>query len=324
MRRSVRLMQVLVLLCAAILMVGASSIAHPNGHLYFSRNNHGGVVRFPLYNGLPSKPDLFIGPPYGGFVAVAGNGVLYALGATQGQYFTQIGAFGFGKTKPSRVIEISSMPGCQGSAIPDPIYGIAADRIGNLYVLIDTYFSGLRPPHVPSGSQDVHMVSNWELCSGVAIFGPHQHGLQSPNWKFTWYTENFGGIAADSATNVYVDDNYDSQVLEFSRVFSDPTITRTLSTAYGSSGVACDSDGNVYVLSSGSVYVYSRGNATIPRNVFQLAGGNFYYIAATTQYVYVQDVNTNAIEIYDANASGNPTPVATLKTHESGALAVGP
>ena len=295
------------------------------GHLYVAivtATRRTAIDRFALRNGIPqAKPDrVFQGSS--GYIAVSGHGTLYA---TLGQAPIAVDVFSPDRIRPVRHIRIE--PRCGPSSFT-VINAIATDKNGYLFVVIYSY---------PGASPE-----NRTPCNGIAVYAPNAKGRAQPVQTIRLANAaGTNGLAVDANDNLYVSENYPSEVDEYSNAIVNPTRTRTFSGQYlgGIRSVATDAAGDLFIgnaensYSSAWInrYLPSASGSGPPANTIDLAGSGphlLYSIAVRHRYLYADDsqqfANPQNVDLYYARKNGVQSPFYSLQEPKIDSIAVGP
>ena len=309
--RGIRHAAVMVALCAPLVAFALPASAAA-GHLYLGIGTS--VERFPLQKGIPStQPDLTIAH-YGGSIAVAPDGTVYALrwrgrGGFDGY---DIFAFPAGQTTPSREIILPPNGMCTLSS--PPIQGLAVDGSGNLFVLVVYAQSGALA-HRPAAHGDV-----FPICLGFAVFPPNANGKVKPLQAVALNDYYFGGMAVSEHSNLYINLADYGQTLEYANAVQDPHQTRTFP-AQDNPAAATDRVGDLYLLTYGSggseinVFAPSWVSGPPTRSILLSSPFNSSVgIAIRGKFAYLNVVNTSSgsVGVYDAGGNGSENPIAVL------------
>ena len=279
------------------------------------------IDRFRLVKGRPGAHPDRVYNGYGGSIAVAGDGTLYALGPSQ-----VIEAFAPGSDTPTRHINV--VPRCGPSSFTI-ITEIAADPNGYLFVLIYSY-AGLS--HQLRGDPDTRVP-----CNGIAVYAPNASGYARPVQSIR-FSQGAGlpGIAVDSNDNLYLAQNYPSEVKEFSNAIVHPKLTRIISGKYLGTvrSVATDSAGDVYIANAAQSFSLgwidryapsAKGDGPPTSAIYIQAPPPhlLYAMAVHAHYLYASDAHSS-LELYHARRNGKQGPVDSLSVSNVSSVAVGP
>lgn len=308
---------------------GSARVASPGVYyLYVAAHtpNHVPYIkRFPLHDGIPStSPDLTY-ENYGGFVAVAGDGTVYA--ADSGSYSGGVFAFSPGQTLPSREIDLPNLDHCfrSGSGGFD-LASMATDSHGDLYLGMYAYFDAKIHGAAP-GIDKRH-------CEGVWVYSPHAHGHARPVQVIPFTMTTFvDGLAVDSQENLYVMLNENS-VEEYSSATTNPQLVRTFPRAPNRNvqSITTDAADNLYIgrddenSKNGRIDRYTpTGDPRKPASTIELDSQVHLLgsIAALSRHVFVDD-NFQNVDVYHAFKRGPQQPVSTLSIQNVDSIAVGP
>ncbi|HEY6159083.1 MAG TPA: hypothetical protein VIV88_16670 [Gemmatimonadales bacterium] len=183
--------------------------------------------------------------------------------------------------------------------------GIARDGAGTLYVTnapLDPRSGGSITVYAPSASGD---------AGPTRTIAGDSTGLDHP-----------GGIALDTAGNVYVSNTYTVTVYA-AGASGNVTPTRTIQSSWEVGGVALDPAGNLYVSSRSGITVYAAagGNATPIRTI---AGSNTGLDCPAGMgldgagELYVANPCGGSIVVFAAGADGNAIPTRTIAGSNTG------
>jgi hypothetical protein len=314
----------LTALASTLLVLCAHSSASAKLHLYAAYGSYanGGVLRFPIVNGLPqSKADFWYACETfycGGLqLAVSPEGTLYYSDGS-------VHAFAPGSHQATRTIETPSAPSCYG--LPGS-YGVAVDAQGTLaaggvqfYSGEQSYSNGTQPPG----------------CEGVFFYGPHAHGQPNPqssiplgsNTKFlTWVPSG----------DLYVVASDSGEVIQFAHPLNNPKMVAQYQTGYCSgNGAAVDERGTLYVYVScfssppaDMIEIFRPGSPNPVRQINLPFIDSPYVgnvnLAVLKGMIYVADQPDGMIDLFDARGSGPQQPVYTLRLPKAGGpLTIGP
>lgn len=289
-----------------------------------SRSRGPFIDRFRLVKGVPVNHPDRVYQGYGGLIAVSGNGTLYVTGPLQ-----DISVFPPHADKPGRQINVA--PHCGPSSFT-VFNAIAADRNGYLFVLIYSY-DGLKR----SGTMRLRDPATRTPCNGVAIYAPNANGWAAPVQSIA-FSQGFGfnGLAVDDNDNLYVSENYPTEVLEYSNAITNPTLTRTFASKYLGTvrSVATDASGDIYIanaqqsFSSGWIdrYAPSASGSGPPTSAVYLTGSGPHLldsIAVRGHYLYADDTG-QSVELYHARKNGKQKPLDSIPASNVSSVAVGP
>jgi len=311
-------------LSASLVVSALPASAAAGGHLYLGIGSS--VERFPLQNGVPStQPDLTI-PGYGGALAVAPDGTVYALRFNGSGYNAfDIYAFTSGQTKPSREIILPRNGQCTLSS--PPIQGLAVDGKGNLFVLVVYAQSGARP------FQAVVRPDAFPICLGVAVFAANASGKAKPLQAIPLNDFYFGGMTVSNHDDLYVNLSDYAQTDDIANAARHPHQTRALP-AQDNPSVATDKDDNAYLLTYGSgslinVFAPSWTSGPPTRSISLSSPFNeTISLAVRGKLAYLETLPTGSngsVGVFDATGNGpeNPLEVVTYSGIQ-GPMAVGP
>ncbi len=311
-------------LCASLVVSALPASAATGGHLYLQVG--AAIERFPLQDGIPSaQPDLTIAH-YGGAIAVAPDGTVYALhlNPTGGFHGYTVYAFAPGRTTPSRKIVFPRNGTCTLSG--PPVQGLAVDAHGNLFVLVVYAESGARPY-----SGVVHR-DVFPICLGVAVLPPNAGGRAKPLQTIALNDFYFGGMAVSNRDALYVNLADNSQTVEIADAVQHPHQTRTLP-ANDNPAVATDLRGNVYLLNYGSpgamINVFARSWISGPptRSISVSTPFNESIgLALQGGLAYLATYGSGgAVGVFDATGNGPENPLAVVNySGVRGPIAIGP
>jgi hypothetical protein len=311
-------------LCASLLVSALPASAAVGGHLYLQVGP--AIERFPLQNGIPSaQPDLTI-PNYGGALAVAPDGTVYAmqLNPTGGFHGYTVYAFAPGQTKPSRKIVFPKNGMCTLSG--PPVQGLAVDAQGNLFVLVVYAQSGARR-YLGVAHRDV-----FPICLGVAVLAPDASGKAKPLQTIALNDFYFGGMAVSSRDALYVNLADNSQTLEIADAVQHPHQTRTLP-ANDDPAAATDLRGNVYLLNYSSpgamvnVFAPSWTSGPPTRSIsLSVPFNETIGLAVRGRLAYLATFGSGgAVGVFDATGNGPENPLAVVNYgNVKGPIAIGP
>jgi hypothetical protein len=310
-----------VALCAT-LAASALPASAAAGHLYLQVG--AAIERFPLQDGVPSsQPDLTI-PHYGGAVAVAPDGTVYAMHLRPSGGFegSTIYAFAPGQIAPSRKIVFPRNGTCTLSS--PPVQGLAVDAQGNLFVLVVYAQSGARV------NRGVAHRDAFPICLGVAVLPPTANGKAKPLQTIALNDFYFGAMAVSDRDDLYVNLLDDGQTLEFADAVRQPHQARTLP-GQDNPAAATDANRNVYLLTYGSggvIDVFARSWTSGPptRSIslptpFNTTVG----LALRGRLAYLATAIAGAVGVFDATGNGPENPLAVVKYGGlQGPMAIGP
>jgi hypothetical protein len=316
-----------IALCASLAFVALPARA-AGGHLYLQVWNT--IERFPLHSGIPAtKPDLTI-PNAGEWIAVAGDGTVYAvpyLKKKRSYDSYAIDAFAPGQTKPYRRVLLPHNASCTLSS--PPMQGLAADRSGNLFVLVVYSQSG-----APSPAFVPRLGGTFPICIGVAVFGRNASGRAKPLQAIPLNDFYFGGMSVDNRDNLYVALADYQQTFEYSDAVKNPQQTRTLPDTGTNVGVATDRRRNVFLFDlvpgSSTVNVFapswSSGPATRTLHIpWPYSRPNAFAVRGGFAYVGRIAISRGTVAVFDATGSGSKNPIYVTTVPGLGVpLAVGP
>jgi len=304
------------------------------GHLYVAvttATHYPSIERFRIVHGLPESTPDRVYEGYGGLIAAAGDGTLYAFGnvASGGDIY----AFGPRGTKPVRKLEIPSPGRCGVSSGEETeISALAADARGYLFAAIYTYAGGL-PPRTHGA---IPAKSGGVPCNGVAVFAPGAHGKVSPVQTIPLGQHAVvTGIAVDPRDELYItEDSY--TIAEFTNAVTDPRRSRVFHTKAPAhvSSVATDDAGDVFISNvnygykTGWIDRYSPGAKAKgpPTSQIRFQGSNLHFlvsIAVGRRVLYDVDDFTS-VDLYHALQNRSQSPFYSLAANDVSAVAIGP
>jgi len=302
------------------------------GHLWISvstSTHYPSIERFKLVNGVPqATPDLVYNG-FGGLLAVAGDGTLYASAPNYGN---GVVAFPPNADQPNRTITIPEHRVCnRGSGGYSEVSSLAADAGGYLFAGI--YTTGTDAPS--SGSRNRGKHKSPRLCEDVAVYSPKANGeavpiqlihFPKPHWLM--------GLAVDASDNLFVDDST-YEVDEFANALVKPNKTRVFKggdVGYAHS-IATDGAGNLYIASTDASYKTGRieryapdaDGSGPPTSAIVLPSGVYLLeaIAERGRVVYV-DAQDKGVDLYHAHKNGNQSPFHSFAASNVISMATGP
>ena len=302
------------------------------GHLWISvstSTHYPSIERFKLVNGVPqATPDLVYNG-FGGLLAVAGDGTLYASAPNYGN---GVVAFPPNADQPNRTITIPEHRVCgRGSGGYSEVSSLAADARGYLFAGI--YTTGTAAPS--RGSRNRGKRKSPRLCEDVAVYSPTANGeavpiqlihFPKPHWLM--------GLAVDGSDNLFVDDST-YEVDEFANVLVKPNKTRVFKggdVGYAHS-IATDGAGNLYIASTDASYKTGRieryapdaNGSGPPTSTIVLPSGVYLLeaIAERGRVVYV-DAQDKGVDLYHAHKNGNQSPFYSFAASNVISMATGP
>ena len=311
-------------LFASLVVFALPASAAARGHLYLQVG--AAIERFPLQDGIPStQPDLTI-PNYGGAIAVAPDGTLYAmhLNPTGGFHAYTVYAFAPGQTRPNRKIVFPKNGMCTLSG--PPVQGLAVDAKGNLFVLVVYAESGARP-YYGAVHRDV-----FPICLGVAVLPPNASGRAKPLQTIALNDFYFGGMAVSNRDDLYVNLADNDQTLEIADAVQRPHHTRTFP-ANDNPAAAADLRGNVYLLNYGSpgaminVFAPSWTSGPPTRSIsLSVPFNETIGLALRGRLAYLATYGGGgAVGVFDATGNGPENPLAVVNySGVKGPIAIGP
>ena len=282
-----------------------------------------------VVNGVhETTPDLVYNG-YGGLLAVAGDGTLYASAP---DYGNGVVAFPPNADQPSRTITIPEHRVCgRGSGGYSGVSSLAADARGYLFAGI--YTTGTAAPS--AGSRNRGKRKSPRLCEDVAIYSPTANGeampiqlihFPKPHWLM--------GLAVDGSDNLFVDDSM-HEVDEFANALIKPNKTRVFKGAdvgYAHS-IATDATGNLYIASTDASYKTGRieryapdaDGSGPPTSTIVLPSGVYLLetIGERGRVVYV-DAQDKSVDLYYARKNGNQSPFYSFTASNVISVATGP
>ena len=327
--------------CQAPVTAAAPTVSQPatrqataapsTGHLWISvstATHYPSIERFKLVNGVPqATPDLVYNG-YGGLLAVAGDGTLYASAP---DYGNGVVAFPPNADQPSRTITIPEHRVCgRGSGGYSGVSSLAADAGGYLFAGI--YTTGTAAP-VRGSHRGKH--KSPRLCEDVAVYSPTADGeaipiqlihFPKPHWLM--------GLAVDASDNLFVDDST-YEVDEFVNALSKPKKTRVFKGGYVgyAHSIATDGTGNLYIASTDASYKTGRieryapdaDGSGPPTSTIVLPSGVYLLetIAERGRVVYV-DGQDKGVDLYHAHKNGNQSPFYSFTASNVISMATGP
>jgi hypothetical protein len=309
-------------LCASIVVSALPASAAAGGHLYLQVG--ASIERFPLQDGVPStQPDLTI-PHYGGVLAVAPDGTVYALRSRRSGGFDAFRVYAFppGQTKPSREIVFPRNGSCTLSS--PPVQALSVDERGNLFVLVVYAQSGARQ------YRSVLREDTFPICLGVAVLPPNANGRAKPLQTIALNDFYFGGMAVSSSDDLYVNLADYEQTLDFADAVRHPHQTRTFP-AQDNPADATGTRDDAYLLtySSGSVInvfapTWTSGPPT--RSITLSAPFNTTIgLKVRGRLAYLETTINDAVGVFDATGNGPENPLAVVNYVDmQGPMAVGP
>ena len=312
-------------LCASLAVFAAPAYA-AGGHLY--QQVGFAIERFPLVHGIPqSQPDLTIAH-YGGLIAVANDGTVYAMKVSRrGFNGYVIYAFAPGQTTPNRSIVLPHQAPC--SLLNPPVQGLSVDALGNLFVLIKYSLSGARP------LAPVRTRASFPVCLGVAVYSPVASGQATPIQAIQVSDYYFGGMAVSSRDDLYVNLYDSAQTDEYVNAVQHPVQTRMMPAGLNIA-ITTDRSGSAYMLDDASggqahldVFDLSWVSGP-PTRTIQLPSLFAYPSNAAIRgsFLYVNEMaksGPGAVGVFEASASGSVNPLGTLNVDNlEAAMAVGP
>jgi hypothetical protein len=304
------------------------------GHLYVAvttATHYPSIERFRIVHGLPESTPDRVYEGYGGLIAVAGDGTLYAFGnvASGGDIY----AFGPRGTKPARKLDIPSPGRCGVSSGEETeISALAADAQGYLFAAIYTYAGGV----APGTDRAVPAKSGRVPCNGVAVFAPGANGKVSPVQTIPLGQRAVvTGIAVDPRDDLYItEDPY--SIAEFTNAVADPQRSRVFHTKAPAhvSSVATDDAGDVFISNvnygykTGWIDRYSPGAKAKgpPTSQIRFQGSNLHFlvsIAVGRRVLYDVDDFTS-VDLYHALQNRSQSPFYSLAANDVSAVAIGP
>jgi hypothetical protein len=282
-----------------------------------------------LVNGVPeASPDLVYNG-YGGLIAVAGDGTLYANAPNYGN---GVVAFPPNADQPNRTITIPEHRVCdRGSGGYADVSSVASDTAGYLFAGI--YTTGTIAPS--GGSRNRGRAKFPRLCEDVAIYTPTANGdaipvqlirFPKPHWLM--------GLAVDATDNLFVDDST-YEVDEFANALTNPKKTRVFSGGYVgyAHSIATDGAGNLYIASTDASYQTGRieryapnaKGSGQPTSTILLPSGVHLLesIAERGRVLYVDDVG-KGVDLYHARKNGSQSPFYSFAASNVISMATGP